>query len=129
MADKNSDPVVQAAFEYEEANRLKNSYIKKERDATSALEKLFANSPTGTTRTVEISDQLSLEIGYVDVKGEEIDPKKLLELDPEYFWDNVGFAMTNVINKFGEKTAASISRPVTTTKFKISKIKNKKRKE
>ncbi len=124
---ENADRIVTEAFKYEEANRLKNVYNNQERKAASELEKMFSNAKPGELRTVDISDQLSLEIGYVTENTEEIDPKKLLELDPNYFWDNVSFSMTNVINKFGEKTAANISRPVPKTKFKIVKIKSKKK--
>jgi hypothetical protein len=129
------EKITTLAKEWFNANRQKNNANNAERktkeqlqiEVTQHLESIPANLKSNSPFTVEIDDTIELQLGNETWTEEEIDPKKLLEMHPEYFWTIVSVAKGTVINKLGEKEAAKLMRTVTKSAFKIEKIKKPKR--
>lgn len=114
------------------ANRAKNNANNDERklkeklqvESVKYLESIPANLRSNAPLTVEISETEELEIEPSKTwTEEEVDPKKLFEQDPSYFWSIVSVPKGVIIAKFGEKGAAKLMRTVTKTDFKMSKKK------
>ena len=122
MSDtSNVDKVVELALEYYEVNASKNSFISKEKKVKEALMKEMVNEKG--TRTIEVSKTHDIEVGFMNVEDEEIDPKLFFKMHPEKFWEIVSIAKTTVIAELGEKEAAKLSRTVQKNTFKVKRVK------
>lgn len=117
----NLDTFTTTAIQYYEINANKNKLISSERKIQEQLKKMVA--PDDKVRSVEIDANNALDIGWVTEQSEEIDPKKLFELDKDAFWELVSIPKTAAIAHLGEKRAAKVMRTATKHDFKIKKRK------
>ena len=124
--------LTQLCKEWFAANRAKNNANNQERKlkekiqivSVQYLDSIPPNLRSNRPLAVEISDTEELIIEPSKTwTDEEVDPKKLFESDPEYFWSIVSVPKGVVIAKFGEKGAAKLMRTVTKTDFKMEKKK------
>jgi hypothetical protein len=116
-----SEQLKQRAIDWFNSNAAKNAATNQENKAKKDLQVMVAQA----TEPVEvpISNEITLKIGDQTFDEFEVDPKKLLEQNPEMFWKHVTFNITDLKADMGDKDYQKTLRPCKITRFKIEKIK------
>lgn len=121
MDEETKKHLTQVAKDWVDANTRKNKGTSDEKKQRKILESSIAK--LNELETFEISDTLSLEVGWKDEQTEEVDAQKLFKENPNLFWSLVTVSKTALESAIGDKGAAKLMRPVTKNTFKINKIK------
>lgn len=120
MKPEDKAKVDAALLAYYEANKAKNAGQTAETKANKQVEVLLKDEKS---YTYAVNNSLNLVAGITTETKFEIDPKKVLELYPDQFWEIVSIAMGTAKEVLGEKGATKCTVPRTETKFRIKKDK------